>query len=86
LEAHAADLAARAASPAFEAVRAEMRACIARFERYFLKLEPTELPNGVGELELRGHSLEPRELSFRSGEETLKGYLFLPPARARFPA
>jgi carboxymethylenebutenolidase len=85
LEEHAADLAARAASPAFEAVRAEMRACIARFERYFFKLEPTDLPNGVGELDLRGHSLAPRELAFRSGAETLKGYLFLPPGAGPFP-
>jgi len=82
---HAADLKARAASPAFEAVRAEMRACIARFERYFFKLEPIELPNGVGELDLRGHSLAPRELAFRSGGDMLKGYLFLPPGPGPFP-
>ncbi len=85
LEEHAADLAARAASPAFEGVRAEMRSCIARFERYVFKLEATELPNGVGELGLRGHSLEPREIAFRSGEQTLKGYLFLPPGPGPFP-
>src|SRR5262249_17702913 len=38
-EAHRADLAARAASPAFEAVRAEMRGNIARFERLFERRE-----------------------------------------------
>jgi carboxymethylenebutenolidase len=85
LEEHAADLAARAASPAFEAVRAEMRSCIARFERYFFKLEPTELPNGITEADLRGHSIAPRELAFRSGERTLKGYLFLPSGPGPFP-
>jgi carboxymethylenebutenolidase len=85
LEEHAADLAARAASPDFEAVRAEMRGCIDRFERYFFKLQPTELPNGVAALELRGHSLAPRELAFRSGANLLKGYLFLPPGPGPFP-
>ncbi len=85
LEEHAADLAARAASSAFEAVRAEMRSCIDRFERYFFKLEPTELDNGVAELDLRGHSLAPREVAFRSGDHTLKGYLFLPPGPGPFP-
>jgi dienelactone hydrolase len=81
----AADLAARAASPAFEGIRAQMRSCIDRFERYFFKLEPTELANGVTDTDLRGHSLEPRELSFRSGAHMLKGYLFLPPGPGPFP-
>ncbi len=85
LEERAADLAARAASPAFEAVRAEMRSCIARFERYFFKLEPTGLDSGVTALDLRGHSLAPRELGFRSGAHTLAGYLFLPPGPGPFP-
>jgi dienelactone hydrolase len=85
LEEHAADLAARAASPAFEAVRAEMRACIARFERYVFKLEATELENGVTDFDLRGQSLAPRELAFPSGGQTLKGYLFLPPGPGPFP-
>ena len=85
LEEHEADLAARAASPAFAAVRAEMRGCIDRFERYFFELAPTELPNAVGARDLRGHSLVPRALSFRAGEHTLKGYLFLPPGPGPFP-
>jgi dienelactone hydrolase len=82
---HDADLAARAASPAFEAIRAEMRACIDRFERYVFELVPTELPNRVGARDLHGHSLAPRELSFASGEHVIKGYLFLPPAPGPFP-
>jgi carboxymethylenebutenolidase len=81
----AADLAARAASPAFEGIRAQMRACIDRFERYFFKLEPTHLDNSVGEVALAGHSLAPQELTFRSGEHLLKGYLFLPPGEGPFP-
>jgi dienelactone hydrolase len=80
-----ADLAARSASPAFEAIRAEMRACIDRFERYFFELAPTELPNAVGARDLTGHSLAPRELTFRSGPHMLKGYLFLPPGAGPFP-
>ena len=82
---HEADLAARAASPAFEAIRAEMRACIDRFERHFFERVPTELPNGVGARDLRGHSLAPREISFRSGEHILKGYLYLPPGAGPMP-
>lgn len=35
LEEHEQDLAARADSPEFEAVRAHMRTCYARFERHF---------------------------------------------------
>ncbi len=35
LEQHEQDLAARAESPEFEAVRAHMRTCYARFERHF---------------------------------------------------
>ena len=85
LEEREADLAARAASPAFEGIRAQMRACIDRFERYFFKLEETNLQNGVGDLSLRDHSLAPRELTFRSGAHALKGYLFLPPGSGPFP-
>jgi dienelactone hydrolase len=85
LDDHKADLAARAASPAFEGIRAEMRACIDRFERYFFELAPTKLPNGVGARAMRGHSLAPRELTFRSGPHMLKGYLFLPPGSGPFP-
>jgi dienelactone hydrolase len=84
-EVREADLAARAASPAFEAVRVEMRASIDRFERYFFRLEANDLTNGVGQIGLSGHSLAPRQLSFRSGEYLLKGYLFLPPGPGPFP-
>jgi len=85
LEAREADLAARAASPAFEAIRARMGTCIDRFERYVFQLEANNLTNGVDRVELRDHSLAPREMSFHSGEHLLKGYLFLPPGRGSFP-
>ena len=85
LEEHETDLAARAASPAFEAVRAEMRSCIDRFERYFFALDRSELPNRTGGRDLHGHPLAPREISFPSGKHMLKGYLFLPPGPGPFP-
>src|SRR5580700_1633398 len=44
-EAQAVDLAARGASPAFEEVRAEMRALIARFERHVYATADLDLPS-----------------------------------------
>jgi carboxymethylenebutenolidase len=85
LEEREADLAARAASSAFEGIRAQMRACIDRFERYFFRLEDPDLENGVRDLGLLDHSLAPRELIFQSGENLLKGYLFVPPGPGPFP-
>jgi dienelactone hydrolase len=84
-EEHEADLEARAHSPAFEACRARQRDALARFERYFFALTPTELVNGMADTSLRGHAIAPREMSFLSGAATLKGYLHLPPGPGPFP-
>ena len=57
-----ADLAARAASAAFEAVRAEMRTLIARFERQVLAASPLGLASGMRDTPIDGHPIRPREI------------------------
>jgi dienelactone hydrolase len=85
-EEHAADLAARAASEAFEAARAHMRSLIDRFERHVERREVTSpLANGMVDRALHGHAMVPIETEFRSGNHLLKGYLFLPPGDGPFP-
>ena len=82
---HAADLAARADSSEFEAVRKEMRAAIDRFERCI------EREAGMGEIHWSGdHDLAdlaivPDEVRFRSGDLELAGYLYRPPGPGPFP-
>lgn len=82
---HAADLAARAASADFEAVRAEMRAVIDRFERC------VERDAGMGETHWSGDhdlvdlAIVPEEIRFRSAELELVGYLYRPPGPGPFP-
>ncbi len=84
-EAHAADLAARAASPEFEAVRARMRSLIDRFERHVEQRDAVAaLPNGIVHTPLHDRAIEARELSFQSGAHRLKGYLTLPPGPGPF--
>jgi dienelactone hydrolase len=84
-EAQAVDLAARGASPAFEEVRAEMRALIARFERHVYATADLDLPSRVRQTSLAGHAIAPREMAFVSGGLKLKGYLHLPPGPGPFP-
>ena len=83
-EAHRADLAARAASPAFETVRAEMRSNIARFERLFEKHE-TVLNGWSGDVAVETITFVPAALDFPSQGRTLKGYLWTPPGPGPFP-
>ena len=83
-----ADLAARAASPEFEAVRAEMRAAIARFERHdrHARSRPP-LANGMRRSTLAGHPIAPREIAFESGDHAnSKAISTCRRARARFRA
>jgi hypothetical protein len=79
------DLAARAASPAFEAVRADMRGFIARFERHVFAPVPLGLPSGLRDTSIDGHPITPREIAFNSGPYGLKGWLHLPPGPGPFP-
>lgn len=80
-----ADLAARAASPAFEAVRAEMKAAIDRFDRYVFEETDLGLESRLQPTGLRGHAIVPREIAFPSAGRELKGYLYLPPGDGPFP-
>lgn len=82
---HAADLAARAASPEFTAVRATMRAHVVRFARHILERDTHALPNGMHACALENHAIVPREIVFRSGALDLKGYLHLPPGEGSSP-
>jgi len=85
-EAHAADLAARAASAEFETMRAHMRSLLARFER---AVECTDdvspLTNGMVARSLHGEPRVPREIAFRSGNHALKGYFYTPSGAGAFP-
>ncbi len=83
--AQAADLAARAASPAFEAVRAGMRSHIDRFERQVLRAEPIGLASGIRDTPIDGHPILPRAIHFTSGPHRLQGWLHLPPGPGPFP-
>ena len=79
------DLAARAASAAFEAVRAEMRGLIERFERHVLRAAPLGLPSRMCDTRIDGHRILPREIAFISEAYRLKGWLHLPPGPGPFP-
>lgn len=83
--AQAADLAARAASPAFVAVRADMTACLARFRLHIHAEADGALPNGMRAIDIADHPVVPREIAFESGGLRLVGYLFLPPGEGPFP-
>jgi dienelactone hydrolase len=79
-EAHARDLEARAASPEFAEVRAEMTALLARFERQLTRRDGEGAAGG-----LEGQPIVPREVRFRSGPLELAGYLYTPPGPGPFP-
>ncbi len=86
LTAHDADLQARADSPEFEAVRAEMRRLVERFERHLIQWD--DRPGGeprIAEVALEGHPIVPREVTFETGRGRLAGFLFLPPGEGPFP-
>lgn len=82
---HERDLAARAASKDFEAVRAAMKQHIVRFERHLERRDVEPLANGMIDTDVTGIRAVAREVTFRSGNHTLKGYLHLPPGEGLFP-
>jgi len=81
-EARDADLAARAASPEFEAVRKSMGALLAKFERHVLDVaaEPERA------LDLTGWPIVPEIVTFDGPRGVLTGFLYLPPGEGPFPA
>ncbi|MBL8699042.1 MAG: prolyl oligopeptidase family serine peptidase [Alphaproteobacteria bacterium] len=82
--AHAADLAARAASPDFEAVRAQMRLLIQRFERLIEAPVPRD-PVWGADVDATTIAAAPAAHDFESAGRSLKGYLFMPPGEGPFP-
>ena len=87
-----ADLAARAASPDFEAVRREVGGLVERFERHLFRTDASEAGEasdasdaGGGAAALEGRPIVPRRVSVPAGDRTLAGYLYLPPGDGRFP-
>lgn len=83
-EAHQADLEARANSADFEAVRAQMRAAIDRFER-LLEERAAGAGGWAGDIDVAALSHAPVEQEFSSGRYQLKGYLSVPPGAGPFP-
>jgi dienelactone hydrolase len=84
-DARATDLAARDASAEFKGVRKRMRDVIRDFRRCVL--EHDEAPVGrLAARDIDGHSLVPREVTFKSAGLDLAGFLFLPPGEGPFPA
>jgi dienelactone hydrolase len=84
-DAHAADLKARADSPAFGDIRERMRALIDDFRRDVLTLDDAPIANGMRPIDLEGHAIVPREIAFPSNGRELKGYFFAPPGEGPFP-
>ena len=81
--AHQADLAARAASPAFEAVRAQMRGLIQRFER-LVEQSVARDPAWAPEAAPANLVTAPSAHEFESAGRVLKGFLFMPPGKGPF--
>lgn len=82
---HEADLAARAASPDFEACRATMHGLIDDFDRQVLRPDPDLETLAVRDLPLAGAAVAPEEVTFPSAGLDLKGYLYVPPGTGPFP-
>ena len=82
--AHQADLDARAASADFEAVRADMRQAIERFERLFEE-RVAGAAGWAGDIDVATLDCVPTVHDFRSGPYDLKGFLYTPPGAGPFP-
>jgi len=85
IEAHGRDLAARAESAEFVAVRGEMRKLIARFERCIERSDNEQSVGWVGDRDIVGLPIVPHAITFSSGGHQLVGYLYLPPGPGPFP-
>ena len=83
-EAHNADLNTRAQSADFEAVRAEMRGVIERFER-LLEERVAGAAGWAGDIDVATLGYVPALHEFDSGRYRLKGFLSVPPGPGPFP-
>ena len=76
------DMAARAASPDFAAVRDAVGSVIERFERHVMQRDDTPgaagPAAGAGAAPLAGAAVVPRQVQFKSGAHELTGYLYVP--------
>lgn len=79
------DLAARAASPAFEAVRARVDGLVERFERHVLRLDGGATGDWTGDVDLTGMPVAPNRVTVPSHGRDLAGFLYLPPGDGPFP-
>jgi dipeptidyl aminopeptidase/acylaminoacyl peptidase len=91
-ERHAQDLEVRAVSPEFTAVRAEMGALLARFERHVWRVDEEMTGRPDGGTPVAAHAavrpIVPRVVTFKGGGAAgldLTGYLYLPPGTGPFP-
>ena len=80
VEEHDEDLAARAESADFEAVRTQLQTLVTRFERH--TYQRADADNSTS---LEGVGVVGREVSFTSSGNRLTGYLHLPPGNGPFP-
>ena len=80
------DLAVRAASPEFEAIRKRMQTSIGHFERHVIQpdLQPGVI-SSITPTRLQGTPVVPQRLRFSSGDHELTGFLYLPPGEGPFP-
>ena len=84
-DAYRQDLAMRAASEAFEAVRERMGDCIEVFERHFLANDSATDDARSCQVAMTEIPLAPRPIEFESNGQRLTGYLYLPPGDGPFP-
>ncbi len=81
-----ADMAARASSAAFTAVREKMGALLERFERHLVRRDlPGAAAHWGGSVSLVDLAVAPQEFGFESDGRELAGYLYLPPGEGPFP-
>lgn len=82
---HDADLAARDASEAFAAVRAEMRTLIDHFDRVIMRPVDGPTRSVLTDTDIAGLPIAPVEQTFISNGLELHGFLYLPPGPGPFP-
>ncbi len=77
------DMAIRQASAGFSQVRNAVGKVIDRFERHLSRADDAapDLP----EIRMAGARVVPEQVSFKSGDATLAGFLYLPPGPGPFP-
>lgn len=78
------DLAVRGESSRFRQIRERMSGLVETFERRVFE-HATIQASMLRSVTLDDHQIVPSEITFRSGDLELKGYLYLPPGEGPFP-